>query len=197
MGEAKLSDRTIEEYLAQEERSEVKSEYTNGEVRAMSGGTLDHSVISSNIGRKLGNKVQEKKLACTVFNSDARVYIETANSFVYPDVSVMCGDTETSEHDRNSYINPILIVEVLSESTGLYDRGDKFRKYRSLYSFKEYVLIDQYKPVVDVLYREDKDYWKMTTTIGFDKSIYLHTLDGHIAMQAIYANTRDVQEAIF
>ena len=89
-------------------------------------------------------------------------------------------------------INPILIVEVLSKSTESYDRGDKFHKYCSLPSFREYVLIDQYKPVIDILYREDASYWKMITTIGLDKSIYLNTIDAHIALADIYRNTQNL-----
>lgn len=197
MGEPKLAYHTIKEYLEQEEIAEFKSEYEDGTIRAMSGGSLDHSIIGGNIITQLQSQIKKKGLNCIPFNGDARVYIDNANSFVYPDASVTCGEVEVSEEDKNAYTNPILVVEVLSKSTGSYDRGDKFHKYCSLPSFKEYVLIDQYKPVVDVLYKEGSDYWKMVTTIGLDKSIYLHTLDAYVSMQDIYQNARELQEPNF
>jgi len=197
MGEPKLAYHTIEEYLEQEEAAEFKSEYEDGIIRAMSGGSLDHSIIGGNIITQLQIQIKNKGLNCTPFNGDARIYIDNANSFVYPDASVTCDEVEVSEEDKNAYVNPILVVEVLSKSTGSYDRVDKFHKYCSLPSFKEYVLIDQYKPVVDVLYKEGSDYWKMVTTIGLDKSIYLHTLDVHVSMQDIYQNARELQEPNF
>lgn len=105
---------------------------------------------------------------------------------------VICGDIQTAEPDRNAVINPVLIIEVLSKSTESYDRGDKFHKYCSLTSFKEYVLIDQNKPVVDVLYKETAAYWKLVTTIGLEKSIYLNTLDCNIELSDIYRNAQNL-----
>jgi Uma2 family endonuclease len=197
MGEPKLAYQTIKEYLAQEEIAEFKSEYEDGSIRAMSGGSINHGLIGGSVYNAIRNQIDAKGLQCLPMNSDIRLFIDSASSFVYPDMSVVCGDVEVSEEDKNAYTNPILVVEVLSKSTGSYDRGDKFHKYCSLPSFKEYVLIDQYKPVVDVLYKEGSDYWKMVTTIGLDKSIYLHTLDTHISMQDIYQNARELQEPNF
>ncbi|MDZ4703221.1 MAG: Uma2 family endonuclease [Saprospiraceae bacterium] len=121
-----------------------------------------------------------------------RIYIERADFVVYPDGMVICGDIQTAEPDRNAVINPVLIIEVLSKSTESYDRGDKFHKYCSLPSFKEYVLIDQNKPVVDVLYKKTAAYWKMVITIGLDKSIYLNSLDCSIQLSDIYRNTQNL-----
>ncbi len=190
MAEKKLDILTIEEYLAQEDQSDIKSEYEHGEITAMSGGTLNHGIISNNINTELNNLIKEKGGNCVPINGDVRIFIEKAESFVYPDGMVICGDIETSDHDQNSIINPMLVVEVLSNSTESYDRGDKFHKYGSLPSFREYVLIDQYKPVIDILYKEDPSYWRMTTTIGLDKSIYLNSLDCRIKVADIYRNTQ-------
>lgn len=197
MAEKKLETYTVEEYIAFEDRSEVKNEYERGVVTAMSGGTLNHGIIGNNINTQLSNSVQKKGVSCVTINGDVRIFIEKADSFVYPDGMMICGDIQTSDQDNNSVINPILIVEVLSKSTESYDRGDKFHKYCSLPSFREYVLIDQYKPVIDILYKGDASYWKMTTTIGMDKSIYLTTLDCHIPMSAIYRNTQNLASPQF
>ena len=197
MAEKKLNIHTIQEYLLLEEQSEIKNEFDHGEIVAMSSGTLNHGIIGSNINTELSNAVREKELECVTINGDVRVFIEKADSFVYPDGMVVCGEIETFEKDEHSVINPLLIIEVLSKSTGSYDRGDKFHKYCSLPSFREYVLIDQYKPVLDVLYREDASYWKMVTTIGLDKSIYLNTLDCYIKMSDIYRNAQKLASPQF
>lgn len=190
MAEKKLDTYTIDEYLLLEDQSDIKNEYEYGQIKAMSGGTLNHGIISNNINTELSNVIRTNKSGCIPINGDVRIFIETAESFVYPDGMVICGEIESSEKDSNSVINPMLIVEVLSKSTESYDRGDKFHKYCSLPSFREYVLIDQYKPVIDILYKADSSYWKMTTTIGIDKSIYLNTLDCQIKMSDIYRNAQ-------
>ena len=197
MAEQKIETFTIKEYLAQEEKALEKSEYHGGRIVGMSGGSIDHAIIGSNINASLNTAVQNKKLACATLNSEARVYIDAADSFVYPDGMIVCGEIEISEADPHAVTNPILIVEVLSKSTERYDRGDKFHKYCSLPSFQEYVLIDSKKPVVDVLYREDHSSWRMVTTIGLDKEIYLHTLDTHVSMEAIYRNTLQLGPVVF
>ncbi len=192
MAEKKLKIFTLEEYLAFENQSDVKSEFDHGSIVAMSGGTLNHGIIGNNINTELNNAVKGKGTDCVTINGDVRIYIEKADSVVYPDAMVICGDIQTAEPDRNAVINPVLIIEVLSKSTESYDRGDKFHKYCFLPSFKEYVLIDQNKPVVDVLYKETAAYWKMVTTIGLEKTIYLNTLDCHIQLSDVYRNTQNL-----
>lgn len=192
MAEKKLNYITIEDYLVLEAGSEVKNEYENGQVVAMSGGTLNHGIIGNNINAELSNAVRRQNRPCISINGDVKIFIEQANSFVYPDGILICGPIQTFVQDEHSVINPVLIIEVLSKSTESYDRGDKFHKYCSLPSFKEYVLIDQYKPVIDVLYREESTYWKMVTTIGLEKSIYLNSVDAHIEMADIYRNAQNL-----
>ncbi|MEL6941406.1 MAG: Uma2 family endonuclease [Bacteroidota bacterium] len=188
---------SISEYLAFEENSTERYEYENGIIRAMSGGTINHSTLGTNITTILNNGVQTKGKNCRPFNSDLKIRIEKNNSFVYPDAMLICGDIETSEQDSNSVTNPVLIVEVLSKSTERYDRSDKFRKYCSLASFKEYVLIDQYRPIVDILYKEDASYWKMISAIGLDASFYLHTLDLVVKMEDLYRGTQQLEAPNF
>ncbi|MEO0474226.1 MAG: Uma2 family endonuclease, partial [Bacteroidota bacterium] len=111
---------------------------------AMAGGTLNHSKLGSNIMAQLINR--ESTNGCSSFNGDAKIRVDSGNRFVYPDALVVCGEIESSQYDPNSITNPILVVEVLSDSTEKYDQGEKFRIYRNLPSFKEYVLIDQKRP---------------------------------------------------
>lgn len=195
MTEQKLKYYSIADYLALEERSEEKHEYEAGRIKAMSGGTINHGRIGTNMTVALANSLGNSD--CETLHNDVRVWIEAASSFVYPDAMVVCGAIETAEQDEHSIINPTLIVEVLSRSTESYDRGDKFHKYCSLPSFKEYVLIDQNKPVVDLLYREEPGYWRMMTVIGLDKTITLSSIGCSIKMEDIYRNVRELEEPAF
>lgn len=178
---------TKEEYLDFEEASEGKHEYHAGQIVAMAGGTLEHSTISGNIFSAL----KSENKPCRPFNADAKIYVNKSDHYVYPDTSVVCGEIETHHIKNDGIINPVLVVEVLSKSTESYDRGAKFRKYCSLASFKEYVLITQNEPIVDVLFR-DIDFWRITTTIGLHKSVRLNSLDIDIPMSLIYEDIDDL-----
>jgi len=182
---------TKEEYLAFEEASEGKHEYYAGRIVAMAGGTLDHSTISTNVTSALQSILMSENKPCRPFNSDAKIYVEKSESYVYPDTSVVCGEVETHDVKNDGITNPILIVEVLSDSTASYDRGVKFRKYCSLPSFKEYVLITQDEPIVEVLFR-DVDFWRMTTTVGLDRSVRLNSLNIEIPMGLIYRDIKNL-----
>ncbi len=182
----KVNRYTIEEYLVLENQAEYRSEYEQGEILAMSGGTVNHGLIGTNFISEVKIQIKEKDADCYVLGSDNRLFIEKADSFVYPDGMVICGDIQIADQDKHAVNNPVLIVEVLSAATEGYDRGDKFQKYRSLPSLSEYILIDQYKPVIDVFYREEAGDWKMITTSGLDEVVYLHTLDCAISLRDIY-----------
>ncbi len=192
-----LDKYTIVEYLDYDNQSNIRNEYENGNVLALTGGSLNHGIIGNNINSEINGILKKKNSKCVSINGDVKVYVEKASSFVYPDGMMICGEIETSIEDEHSVTNPILIIEVLSKSTESYDRGNKFHKYRSLSSFCEYVLIDQYKPVIDTLFRVDNKYWKMVTTIGLDKSIYLNSIETHIKMEDIYRNVKNLDNPQF
>lgn len=187
----------IIDYLDIDNRSDTKSEYVNGHILSMAGGTLNHGIIGNNINTEINNGIRRQGKACTSINGEVKIYIQKANSFLYPDGMVVCGNVDVSDVDKHSVTNPLLIIEVLSKSTESNDRGDKFHKYCSLPSFCEYLLIDQYKPLIDTLYRKDGTSWKMITTIGLEKSIYLDSLDLEIKMTDIYRNTVNLDNPKF
>lgn len=120
------------EYLAMERASPIKHELWNGEILAMPSGTLVHAALAANISSALIAAVADRK--CLVLSSDAKVHVPLTRGFVYPDVSVVCGDTHTFDDHHDVLLNPILVVEVLSESTERFDRGDKLAGYRSISS---------------------------------------------------------------
>jgi len=179
---------SVVEYLSTEEQSVQKHEYRDGLLVNMAGGSINHNRIAGNAYFELRSRAEE---TCTTFNSDQKIYIQAVNHFVYPDVSIVCGSLET---ENEAIKNPLLIVEVLSEGTSAYDRGEKFRKYRTLASFQEYLLIDQGQPIVDALFRESDQYWRMQTIIGLDKTVPVHSLGLELPMRALYAGLEGLAE---
>lgn len=152
---------TKEEYFAFEEKALERHEFHDGEILAMSGGTRTHSLLGASAIALLRSHFNRK--GCYVFSSDIKVHIDKFNQFVYPDASVVCGKLEDID-GRSDVINtPVIIVEVLSDSTEGYDRGSKFFKYRSLDSFKEYILISQHTRQIDVFSRKEDKVWQMAT----------------------------------
>ena len=133
-------DMRYDEYLALEERGEGKHEYVRGQIFAMAGGTPEHSALAAATIAALSAVLRGKP--CRVYTGDLRVRIEATDIATYPDVAVVCGKLETAKDDRNAATNPVLLVEVLSESTERHDRGAKFAHYRHIASLREYVLVD-------------------------------------------------------
>ncbi|MEO1515946.1 MAG: Uma2 family endonuclease [Bacteroidota bacterium] len=185
---------TIEEYLALDEASEKKYEYHAGRLVAMTGGTFNHSLLGANIIIAIDKAIRDSERDCLITNSEARIYIEKINNFIYPDASVVCGTPEFFDENQYSLVNPLIIIEVLSKSTAHYDRGAKFRKYRAIPSFKEYIVIDQDQPIIDSFFRDDPTYWRMMTTIGLDQSLHLQSIDCYIPMREIYRNVQGLEE---
>lgn len=184
MGQPEYQHRlSIEEYLALEKETDTKYEYHDGEVYAMAGGTPTHSLIANNAGRSLGNALLGKR--CYAYNSDLRV-ATSRNKYFYPDVSVVCGKVTFFEELKNAATNPVLIVEVLSEETEAYDRGGKFMRYRMIESFREYVLIDQRLPFVEVFYKNDLNTWEYRAYTDLEGLIHLHSLEVDIPLADLY-----------
>ena len=147
------------EYLAAEAKSETRHEYLQGEVFAMAGGTPEHGALAMAIGGALLSALRNRP--CRVFNSDVRVRIRETDLTTYPDVSVVCGHLQRDDEDSNAIVNPVLIVEVLSDSTEAYDRGEKAAHYRRLPSLQEYVLMSQHSPRIEVFRRNQAGHWEL------------------------------------
>jgi Uma2 family endonuclease len=178
---------TLEAYLDAEELSVEKHEFHNGKRITMAGGTPPHSEISSNFGTvvnmALYNKNDEN---FHVYNSDMKVFIPKTNKAVYPDLSIVNGEPILTY--KHTILNPLLLVEVLSDSTEAYDRGDKFENYKSLASFKEYVLVAQNEPLVEVYYRQNSEgsEWQYTRIEGLEALVELRSIGCILKMKDIY-----------
>jgi Uma2 family endonuclease len=184
--ESKLS---LEEYNRLEDERNQRYEYHDGEVFAMAGGDPKHGAIASNLIRLLGNALLGK--GCRVFNSDVKVYIIALNKSLYPDLSVVCGLVERSDKDARAVSNPTLLVEVLSESTRNYDSREKFMYYSQIPTLKEYVLVEQDQPLVQVFFRGDSGKkWQMEWFSGVKSTVKLQSVEVAIPVGDIYADTK-------
>lgn len=184
MGEPNPARMTYAEYLLAEQSSETKHEYLRGEVYAMAGGTPTHAGLAMAVGVALSNALAERP--CRVFSSDLRVRVEATDLSTYPDLTVVCGRFEGSATDPDAAINPVLIVEILSDSTEAYDRGEKFAHYRRIPSLREYVLVSQHRPRLEAYAQNDEGAWVLAeATAG--ETLELRSLPGvQLQTDAIY-----------
>ncbi len=175
---------TPEEYLAREEKAEHKSEYRNGEIVALAGGSANHNQIAVNITTSLAQQLKPK--GCRVFTSDLRLHIAKRGLYTYPDVMIICGRLEFVPGRNDTVTNPIVIFEVLSQSTEVYDRTLKFAMYRQIPSLQDYVLIDQTKPYIDY-FRREGHFWVLEALERIDTTLTLRSLDVSIPLETIYS----------
>jgi Uma2 family endonuclease len=175
---------TAEDYLRRERTASFKSEYVNGNVYAMAGGTINHNRIAGNVFRHLGNRLSTRP--CEVFNSDLKVRIDKANVFRYPDVSGLCGPILFHDKGQDAYCNPSFIVEVMSPSTELLDRGEKFTLNRLLDSLREYMLVWQDRLRVELFVRNEEGEWNSTIFDEASDEVTLQSLDCTLTLAEIY-----------
>lgn len=173
---------TVEEYLAIEEADGIKYEYIDGDISAMSGGTRIHSTIAANCIGELRTGL--RKGDCGVLTSDMKVKI-TDIKYVYPDVSVVCGEPKFSDEKETMLINPIFVAEVMSPSSIDYDSGSKANFYRSLPSVQVYLLIDQDRPFAQLFTRHEAG-WLLREYEGLDKPIPLDSIGCRLEMSEVY-----------
>ena len=169
-----------------------KHEFRNGRIvpvhTPMSGASLFHVKITTKIIFHLMLALAKAGMKNDVLGSDIRIWLPEKAQFVYPDVVVMGEPVAFYQEKKNTVTNPLLIVEVLSDSTEAYDRGEKFNNYATLDSFREYVLVSQHEPSIQVFYREaaGSDLWQIKTYRGMDASCTLNTIGAEIKLAEVY-----------
>jgi Uma2 family endonuclease len=173
-----------QEYFEIEKHGEFKNEYYNGELFAMSGASHNHNVIAVNVTSALHRALYDKN--CFVYAGDMKIEIDPGKHYAYPDVSVVCGDVKFAAGRRDVITNPLVIVEVLSESTADYDRGDKFRAYREIKSFQDYILIDQYSCAVEYFWKNKAGQWRPEEFRQMNESFIIRSLDVKLSLKEIY-----------
>jgi Uma2 family endonuclease len=176
---------TLEEYFELELASEERYEYYDGEVFCMSGVSHNHAQIESNLITVLNNKLRERD--CRVFPANMRIKVPAAPPYRYPDLAVVC---EKPNYEKiggiDALTNPVLLVEVLSPSTEAYDRGDKFTYYKSIPSFREYLLVAQHRPHVTHYVRQEGGKWDYEEVNELSSSLHLPTSGCTLALGEVY-----------
>jgi Uma2 family endonuclease len=190
---------TEEEYLAMEYASEFKHEFVDGQiypwghpdmigmydVQAMSGASLPHNTIAGNAFGLLRNALRGK--GCRPHNSDMRVHIPLTGTYLYPDVLVVCGQPEILKNGKmDLLVNPVVIIEVLSDSTSDYDRSGKFMRYRSIESVRDYLLVDSRSIRAELYSRTEANQWTFTEILDLESVVSLPSIDTTLTMTELY-----------
>ena len=175
---------TLDEYRALEETAEFRSEYDDGEILPMSGGTIEHNNIIINLIVML--KIALRGANYHIQSSDLRLWIPQYRKGTYPDVMVIAGDPVFNENRTDEILNPCLIVEVLSKSTEGYDRGDKFLYYRSIPEFREYLLVSQSEYFIEHYRKTGEGQWLLQEYRGNEREIALESVGVSLVVNDLY-----------
>ncbi len=173
-----------EEYLEAERAALEKHEYYQGEIFAMSGASLKHNKIFSNLFGDIAFKLKGK--GCRPYGSDLRIHIPKNTLFTYPDISIICGEPDLTDDKFDTATNPSVIIELLSKSTRNYDKGEKFTLYRDIDSLKEYILVDTEKIYVEKHIRNADNSWQLTEYKTLDSSFIITTFSLSFLLKDIY-----------
>lgn len=188
MGAPELKFITEAVYLDAERLALDKHEYYKGEIFAMSSASLAHNEISINCVFELKNKLKGKP--CQPYGSDLRVHIPLNSLFIYPDISIFCGEVETIDDKFDTATNPSVIIEILSPTTKNYDLGQKFALYREIETLKEYILIDSEKVNVLKYSKNNDDSWLLVEYKSLDDFITINLANIEIQVKDIYENVK-------
>ncbi len=185
---------TIAEYLDKEDKAETRHEFNNGTIIEMAGGNLSHNLVKGEIFTTISLFVKRANIPHAVLNSDTKVRIERENRFVYPDVTISDGtpeyySTPDGKTRQDTIINPLLIIEVLSDNTRSYDKGEKFEAYSNIPGFREYVLIEPETTWIKVQYLQnpEQNLWQIETLTDPSATLQLRSLNIGIPVADIYA----------
>ncbi|MGK4004207.1 Uma2 family endonuclease [Sorangium sp. So ce1036] len=174
---------TYAEYLALEASSNVKHEFLDGQIYAMAGGTPEHAALAAAVIGLLFPELRRGR--CRAHDADLRVRVPSTGLATYPDVTVVCGPIERDERDEQAVTNPTLIVEVLSRSTEVYDRGDKFEHYKTLPSLRQYVLVSHRERCVEVWTRDAGGGW--TSAVAREGEVaHLDSIGARLDVSELY-----------
>ena len=176
---------SAEEYLAMERNHPEKYQFFDGEIFLMGGASATHNLITTNIVGELGLAMKQKP--CRVYANHLRVKVDPSGLYTYPDVVVSCGEERFDDQQKDTLLNPIVLVEVLSESTEAYDRGGKFAHYRQLDSLQHYILVSQTEALMECFSRYTDEGWLFSEARGLEATLSIPSLECRIALAEVYA----------
>ncbi len=175
-----------EEYLELETKAQYKSEYYDGQIIPMAGGKVNHNQLAINLTSSINYNLRKKPYR--VFMSDLRLWIPDCRLYTYPDVMVVNKPLVFAENRQDTIVNPLMIAKVLSDSTEKYDRGDKFRMYRTISSFQEYLLISQTAIQVEKFAKNDTNQWVLSEYSAKEDKIIFDSFKFEIGLDELYEN---------
>lgn len=181
---ARTSFITPEEYLVLERAAGTKSEYFRGEMFALAGAGRRHNLLVASLIERL--RPSARRRGCQVYPSDLRIGIRAIGKYTYPDVSITCGKEEFEDAVADTLLNPVVLVEVLSETTERYDRGAKFEHYQKLPSLRLYVLVAQDRPRVEVFARAEAGFWRYEAFEGAEAILPLDPPGAAFSLGELY-----------
>ena len=172
---------TYAEYLALEEESSIRHEYLDGEIYAMAGGTPDHAALAAAILGIIGSQLPR---GCRAFTSDLRVRVLSTGLSTYPDGAVVCGGTQRAPDDTVAVTNPVILIEVTSNSSEDYDRGDKLRHYQAIPAAREILIISHREPRISLHRRDERGWTSFEAAAG--ESVTLQSIGGTLRVDDVY-----------
>lgn len=175
---------TPAEYLEFERKAKERHEYFGGEIFAMSGAKRNHNKITGNLSGLLWQHLKGKN--CEFYPTDMRVFVPATGLYTYPDLVVVCDEPQFQDDTFDTLLNPILLIEVLSDSTESYDRGKKFQHYRSIESLQEYILVSQTEARVEKYVRHGDGFWLLSEAVGVESEIEFSSIEYLIPLSEIY-----------
>lgn len=175
---------TPEEYLALERLSEIRHEFLDGTVYAMAGESPTHSAICFNLAGSLHPQLRGTN--CRGFSPNMKVRAGESGLYAYPDLAVACGEAFFYDRQGDVLLNPVVIFEVLSRSTQTYDRGEKFERYKSIETLRDYVLVSQDRPLVEHFSRQPDGSWSRAELSGADAALALDSVNCRVSLADIY-----------
>lgn len=188
MAKQPITRYTAAEYLVMERASNEKHEFAYGEIFAMTGASMDHGRIVANLARVIGNQLLDRP--CDVITGDLLLCVDPQYRYTYPDIVVVCGEPKFLDNQFDTLLNPDVIIEVLSDSTRSYDRGEKFEQYRSIPSFREYLVVEQSKVHVELHSKQPNGTWLMWETYKLEDAVRLGSVGIEIQVSDIYRRTQ-------
>lgn len=174
-----------ETYLEEERKASFKSEYYKGEIFAMAGASKEHNKIVASIISAIGQYLKGKN--CSYFPSDLRVHNSESSLYTYPDITIVCGKEEYLDDQFDTLLNPTVLIEVLSPATEIYDRGAKFKLYRTIPSLRNYVMVSSTELAAEVYSRSEDDSWTLNMATVKNDHIHISAIDYDLLLSDIYA----------
>lgn len=175
---------SVEAYLELERTGSLKHEYYRGKIFALAGSSEAHNLILTNLLTTLN--LQLRKRPCKVYPSDMRLKIPKTGLYTYPDISIVCGGPQFDDSQRDTLLNPLVVIDILSPSTERYDRGKKFQNYRTVASLQEYLLVSQDEHRVEYYTNQNNGNWLLATYEHLNTTLYLKAIDCTLALEDIY-----------